>query len=75
MVDFTVIGLSFDIVGVVLVGFVAPKHSAMVFGTAEPRQKGLKGKLAAYGGWGLILVGFALQILGHYISNSTASPA
>ena len=60
----TAIGLIFDIVGVGLIGFVAPRMSVMVAGTADPRPKTWLGRLVVTGGWILILVGFVCQLLG-----------
>jgi hypothetical protein len=63
-------GLILDIVGVVLVGYVAPKLAVLVADTAAPRPRTGFGRVVVHVGWAMILLGFVCQLVGSYVHPS-----
>jgi hypothetical protein len=62
MVNWAAAGLVGDIIGVILVGFVVPRHRDDTW-SGGSRARDWKGKLEPLG-WGLILLGFGGQLAG-----------
>jgi hypothetical protein len=74
----TLVGLILDMIGVVLIGLVAPRHVAYTVPVGAPGQQtgprpwavNWKGRVVPRVGWGLLVLGIGLQI----IDQLAASP-
>ncbi len=58
----TGIGLVFNIIGTVLVGFVVPRYQAVAYGGPIVTEK--SGKRFSTAGWALLALGFLFQLGG-----------
>jgi len=72
-IDYNILGLSLGIVGVIILfysGLPGPEGDVMETedapGEEEKKQTRQNLRIWSYGGLGLLILGFALQILGRY---------
>ena len=64
----TVAGLTLDLLGVIALGFVLPRHSVNLITEAGPTSRAADnaGRLAERCGWPFVALGFALQLVGQF---------